>query len=118
MDLSEIRNQIDAIDAQLINLLKQRLEASARVAAYKREHNLPLTDPTRERAVLNRAEELAGEGMTNYVRAFFETLFDISKHYQARLLDPKSAHADMIQRTIDETEKAEPMDSRSSARAA
>lgn len=103
MNLSEVRNQIDTIDAQLVELLKQRIEASAQVAAYKREHNLPLTDPARERDVLNRAAKLAGDGMTNYVRAFFGTLFDISKSYQARVLFSDGALAETIRRALHET---------------
>lgn len=49
MNLEECREQIDLVDRQLIDLIRQRMEVSAQVAAYKKAHHLPLFHPERER---------------------------------------------------------------------
>ena len=48
MEISQIRNEIDQIDKQLVALFAQRMELSAQVAQYKSEHNLPILVPARE----------------------------------------------------------------------
>ena len=40
MELSEIREQIDNIDKQLVELFMSRMNCAASVAEYKREHNI------------------------------------------------------------------------------
>ena len=40
MELSEIRNKIDAVDDQLLKLFLKRMELSEAVAAYKNEHKI------------------------------------------------------------------------------
>ena len=50
MDLSEIRQQIDGIDQELVRLFCQRMNLSAQVADYKKANNLPIFVPARERA--------------------------------------------------------------------
>ena len=42
MELSEIREKINAVDAQLLELFLQRMDLAEEVAAYKNEHNLPI----------------------------------------------------------------------------
>ena len=41
-DLSDYRKEIDEIDHQLVPLFEQRMEVVRKVAAYKKEHNLPV----------------------------------------------------------------------------
>ena len=60
MKLDELRNQIDAIDQQLVPLFTQRMALSAQVADYKKEHNLPIYVPAREREILSKVAEAAG----------------------------------------------------------
>ena len=54
MDLSEIRQQIDGIDQELVRLFCQRMSLSAQVADYKKANNLPIFVPARERAILQK----------------------------------------------------------------
>lgn len=108
MDLKTARENIDAIDEKMVNLLKERMEMSAEIAAYKRDNQLPITDSARERDVLNRVADLAGEGMTNYIKVFYSTIFDISKSYQTRVMTPESELAGRIQAALDQTEKVFP----------
>ena len=61
MEMSEIREKIDGIDSQIVELYKRRMEAVREIGAYKRAHGLPVYDSARERDLLNRVGELAGE---------------------------------------------------------
>ena len=49
MDITELRQQIDGIDDQLVALFGQRMDVAAQIAAYKQEHNRPILGPGRER---------------------------------------------------------------------
>lgn len=63
MPLSKLRDQIDAVDQQLIDLLAERLRLVGEVGEVKTEHGLPIYVPEREAAMLSkrRAEaELKG----------------------------------------------------------
>ena len=40
-ELKDLREKIDAIDQQMVDLFKQRMEVSKEVAAYKRANGLP-----------------------------------------------------------------------------
>lgn len=57
-DLSELRQQIDGIDSQLVKLLAQRAEITAKVGQYKSQVGLPIYVPEREAELIakRRAE--------------------------------------------------------------
>lgn len=62
MELSEIREKIDAVDEQLLDLFLQRMDLSDEVAAYKNAHHLPILNKERERAILAKVTEKSGSG--------------------------------------------------------
>ena len=45
MDLTEIRQEIDGIDQELVRLFCARMNLSAQVADYKKANNLPIFGP-------------------------------------------------------------------------
>ena len=59
MELSEIRKRIDEVDSKLVDLFVERMALSAQVADYKKENNLPIYVPSREREKL---QEVATHG--------------------------------------------------------
>ena len=77
MELKDIRNTIDQIDDQMLELFVRRMEVARDVAAYKKEHGLPILDSGREREVLNRVTEKAGEGLERYAKLLYQTMFDL-----------------------------------------
>ena len=85
MELSEIRLKIDAVDDQLLNLFLQRMDLAEEVAAYKNEHHLPILNKERERAVLAKVTENAGE-RERYAYHLFSTLFELARSRQAELI--------------------------------
>ena len=108
MDLNELRQEIDLIDDQLVRLFCQRMEVSARVADYKRENNLPIFHPGRERAVLQKVAEKAGQEMDNYTRVLYSMLFELSRSYQAKRNDIPSPLYQQISQSIESTPKLFP----------
>ena len=51
LDLGEIRKNIDAIDDQLLELFKQRMGLTRKVAEYKAAHNMVVFQSEREKAI-------------------------------------------------------------------
>ena len=84
MELSELRTEIDAIDSELVRLFGKRMEIAAQVADYKKENNLPIYVPAREREILKDVAEKAGQEMANYTRVLYSLLFELSRSYQSK----------------------------------
>ncbi|MBD1575369.1 bifunctional chorismate mutase/prephenate dehydrogenase [Vibrio sp. S11_S32] len=58
VELNELRDQIDAVDKQIVDLLAQRLSLVEKVGEVKSIHGLPIYAPDREAAMLaSRREE-------------------------------------------------------------
>ena len=58
MELSDYRARIDQIDRQLVELFAQRMNTAAGIAAYKKEHGLPVRKPQQADASRLHAEQL------------------------------------------------------------
>lgn len=81
-DLLEIREEINNIDDQIITLWKKRMALSLQIAEYKKENNLPVLDEKREKELLDRISNLAGEELGAYSRELYEKIMSISRLYQ------------------------------------
>ena len=108
MDLNDLRTEIDQIDDQLVRLFCQRMDVSAKVADYKRENNLPIFHPGRERAVLQKVAEKAGPEMADYTRVLYSMLFELSRSYQSKRNGELSMLYKEISESIDRTPKLFP----------
>jgi len=86
MELDEIRQQIDTVDDQLLDLFLQRMDLADQVAAYKNEHQLPILNRQREREVMARVTEHSGD-RERYAYHLFSTLFELARSRQAELID-------------------------------
>ena len=96
LDLREIRGKLDDIDSQLIELFSRRMNLVKDVAAYKQEKNLPILDTGREREIINRVSLAAGDDLARYAKLLYQTLFSVSRAYQAeRLLAPSALAQDL-----------------------
>ena len=85
MDLQELREEINGIDREIVDLYRKRLATAEAIGAWKRENGVPVYDPARERQLLDEVAELAGEEHENGVRALFSFLIAQSRTKQ--LLD-------------------------------
>jgi len=86
--MDEIRNEIEKIDLQMCDLFEKRMSKSAEVAEYKREHGLPVLDKDRESALISKnINNLKNKDFEVYYKEFFESILEISKSYQHKLLE-------------------------------
>ena len=87
MDLKDYRQEIDKIDDQLIDLFEKRMATASAIAAYKKEHGLPVLDTGREiqkmRAILSKVPM----EMRNYTSVLYSSLFELSRSYQSRQME-------------------------------
>ena len=86
-ELQQLRQNIDEIDSQLVELFCRRMEVTRRVGEYKRERNIPVLDQARERQVLRNKGELAGDGLRSAVITLYQTILALSRRQQRDLAD-------------------------------
>ena len=84
MDLNELRSQIDGIDDELVQLFCRRMEVAEQIAEYKRQNDLPILAPAREREKLRDISQKAGSDMANYARVLYSMIFELSRSHQSK----------------------------------
>ena len=99
MELSEIRAKIDAVDDQLLDLFLKRMALSEEVADYKNQHNLPILNRTREREILARVAEKAGD-KERYAYHLYSTLFELARSRQAELISVPTRVAERVEAAL------------------
>ena len=108
MDLNELRAQIDDIDDEIVRLFGARMNIAAQVADYKKEHDLPIFVPSREREKLMDVAKKAGPEMANYTRVLYSMLFELSRSYQSKRNNTLSSLYSQITQAIENTPKLFP----------
>jgi len=98
MELSEIREKIDSLDDELVGLFKKRMELSGLVAEYKKQNTKAVADKGRERAIVSRLTSGMDEEMSNYTAVLYNTIFEISRARQNKMLSQPTSLADDIKR--------------------
>lgn len=84
LDLTQIRQEIDAIDKELVALLEQRMALVSQVAAFKKETGKPILDTAREEAVLDKVAHLVeNKAYITSIQATFRDMMAHSRAYQA-----------------------------------
>ena len=99
MELSEIRTKIDAVDDQLLSLFLERMALSEEVAACKNEHHLPILNKQREREILAKVTERAGD-KERYAYHLYSTLFELARSRQAELISAPTRVAERIEAAL------------------
>ncbi len=84
MDLTQLRGEIDRIDDGLVKLFAERMDVAGQIAQYKKENNLPIFVPAREREKLADVAKKAGPEMANYTRVLYSMLFELSRSHQGK----------------------------------
>lgn len=102
-EIDKLRGEIDRIDADLIELIKQRLHVVGEIARAKQNGGLPVMDSTRERSLLARVSKLAGEEYETMMRGVFAMLMDVSRSYQHRLAAASSPLVGQIKQALETT---------------
>lgn len=64
--LNRLRNQIDSLDNDLLELLAKRMRVSQEIGQYKKEHNMPILQAQRYEEILeNRIQQAVKMGMSD-----------------------------------------------------
>lgn len=85
--LENARKSIDQIDDQIAALFEDRMKCVQAVAAYKKEHNLPVLDASREKKVLEKARErITDEELKDLFAAWMDQLMALSRKKQSAWL--------------------------------
>lgn len=86
-DLSELREEIDQIDSEIVRLYERRMGVAEEVAAYKISVGKQVFDKAREESKL---QTLSGKGSTTFlklgIRELFEQIMSMSRKRQYQLL--------------------------------
>ena len=91
-ELEGYRRQIDAIDAQLVELFLRRMEVTGAVGRYKQERGLPVLDAERERRVIaGKTEQIGDTARRADVAALYETIMGRSRRQQRQLVREAAA---------------------------
>ncbi len=108
MEINELRQQIDQIDEQLVDLFVKRMGISADIAQYKKKNNMPIFVPAREREKLQNVADQAGPDMENYTRVLYSMIFELSRSYQSKKNMESTPLHEKIVHSIENTPKLFP----------
>jgi len=87
-DISDLRNQIDKIDASLLLLFENRMEVVLKIAQYKKKNNMEILNGAREELVIKKNLELVtNSDLLLEVEEFFKSVMKISRGYQKKNLN-------------------------------
>lgn len=90
MDLTELREQIDEIDAQIVSLYEQRMEVCRNVAEYKLGTGRKVFDSKREAEKIEKVKAMThNEFNSQGVEELFEQLMSMSRKLQYRMIAEK-----------------------------
>ncbi len=105
MDIKQLRGKIDEIDEKMLHLFCERMNVALEVAEYKKEKNLAVYDPARERQLLSRINELSAEGMGGYATTLYKSIMELSRTYQHSILEPSPKIKEEIEQTLQSSPK-------------
>lgn len=75
MDLEQLRDGINNIDHQLMELLDKRFELVKQVGAYKKENKLPIVDNDRQKFILEKANNFNN---SSTIKKIYQQIFTTS----------------------------------------
>lgn len=90
MEITDWRKQIDELDRQLVKLINERARAAVEIGRLKRNTNLPIYEPEREKIVFENVQKL-NEGPLperDLVR-IFERIMDVMRNIQRDAMEPR-----------------------------
>jgi chorismate mutase len=85
--LAVYRDQIDSLDQRIVELIQERARVVEKVGDIKREAHLPVTVPSREQQVIEKAQELAKGGPLppEAVGRIYQKLVEEMRNWEATL---------------------------------
>ena len=82
MGIEILREEINRIDTELMELIQARMKISTKIGDYKNKNGLPVFDGTREDAILEKISHTVGEDLVESVQELYRLLFALSRARQ------------------------------------
>lgn len=83
MDIADWRREIDDLDRRLVELLNERARAAQEIGKLKRNTNLPIYEPDREKIIFeNVCKANAGPLPDSELRQVYERIIDVMRNIQ------------------------------------
>ena len=94
MDIADWRRKIDELDRQLVRLINQRAECAIEIGRLKRNQDMPVYEPDRERVIFENIARNNGGPLSNMqLRQIFERLVDVMRQIQGEEMIVENANA-------------------------
>src|ERR1700727_2683713 len=96
MEIADWRKKIDELDRRLVELLSERARAAVEIGRLKRNTNLPVYEPDRERVVFENVQQInPGPLPGRDLVRIYERIMDVMRNIQKEeiVTDAKSAAA-------------------------
>ena len=99
MNISDWRKKIDELDHELVALLNERAAAAIEIGRLKRNTDLPIYEPERERQVIDNAQNcnagpLAPRDLSQIFERIMDVMRSIQKHAVVPASDPARCHTE------------------------
>ena len=93
--LEDLRKDIDRVDEVLVRLLNERARCACEIGRIKKEKNVEIYQPEREKQVLEHVKSVAAEGPLEpeAIARLFERIMD-----EARRLERRVVHGEMTEK--------------------
>ena len=93
-ELQPYRNQLDQINAEIVNLLAERMSICRNIARIKSANGLPMMQPQRVSSTLNQVTALSQERLLRpeYLKRLFEVIIKETCDEETRIM--KNEHSD------------------------
>ena len=105
MDLLELRDKLDVIDAQIVELYEKRMEICGQVAEYKIENGKKVFDRQREAEKLAKVKSLTHNEFNGHgIVELFEQIMSMSRKLQYQLLSAHGSEGKLPFIGVDELE--------------
>lgn len=101
MTLDDLRRDIDRVDEVLVRLLNERARCVCEIGRIKKEQQVEVYQPDREKDVLRHVREVASEGplSPDAIARLFERIIDEARRLERRVIH---GEADVSERRLAE----------------
>ena len=86
--LDELRDDIDRVDEVIVRLLNERARVAVEIGQLKKQLNVPIYQPDREKQVLAHVRGVASEGPlgADAIARLFERIIDEARRLERRVV--------------------------------
>jgi len=100
MDIEDWRKKIDDLDRRLVALLSERARAAVEIGKLKRNTNLPIYEPDRERIVFENVQDanrgpLPGRDLVRIYERIIDVMRNIQKEEIVSAAEPSEGDTEL-----------------------